>query len=376
MEIKISRDKFLKASLLAEKNTGKNINLPILNSFLISAQKGTVKIITTNLESYFEISAPSKIIKEGKIVAPAKILNSIILNLKDEFIDFKEENNNLEISTNNSKSILKTNSLEDFPIPPKFKEESYFQIKILDFFNGLKSVFFSASLSYLKPEIASVYFYNNNKENKCVFVATDSFRLTEKIIFDSNIDCKFNILFPVKAVQEIIRILEEVENKEIQLKIGYNKNEFLISAENFIFFSRLTEGSFVDYVQFIPKTSLGEVVIEKDKFMDALKAASIFLSRSNEIIIELPLKKEIAEFKTSNSDIGEYFSQIAVFKKGFKDFKDEKIKLTVNLKYLLEGISQILSSKIILKINEEGKPIVIQGENEKSLLYLLMPMKI
>lgn len=373
MKIKISRDKFLKVSLMAEKITGKNINLPILNSFLISAQKGAIKIIATNLEVGLEISAPAKIIKEGKIAAPAKILNNILLNLKDEFIDLEEENNNLKILANNSKSILKTNSLEDFPILPKFKEEDFFQIKTPDFLNGLKSVFFSASLSYLKPEIAAVYFCN--KDSKYIFVATDSFRLMEKTI-DANIDCKFNLLLPIKTVHEIIRILEEIKDEEIQLKISYNKNEFLVSSENFTFFSRLTEGNFVDYAQFIPKFSLGEIIIEKDKFTDALKSANIFLSRSNEIVMEISPKEEVIELKTSNSDIGEYFSQITVLKRGFNDFKGEKIKLTVNLKYLLEGVFQILSSKIVLRINEEGKPIVIQGEDEKSLLYLLMPMKI
>ena len=52
------------------------------------------------------------------------------------------------------------------------------------------------------------------------------------------------------------------------------------------------------------------------------------------------------------------------------------IKKSFNLKYLLEGIGQIISPRIIFKINEEGKPIVIQGENDLSFIYLVMPMKL
>ena len=374
MEIKISKKNFLKASSLAEKITGKNLNLPILNSFLISTQKGQIKITATNLEIGFEIFAPAKIIKEGKIVVSAKIINNIISNLKEEIIILKQENSNLKIITENSFAILKTNSFEDFPILPKFKKENSFQIKISDFLDGLKSVFFTASMSYLKPEIASVYFYN--KEKQLIFTATDSFRLAEKIIFSDKINTSFSLLLPIKSVQELIYILDEIENKENQIDIYFNKNEFFIFNNTFSFFSRLTEGEFVDYKQVIPKNFLGEIIINNNEFINMLKTANIFLSRLNDIILDINPIKKIIEFKTSNPDLGEYYSKIQISKKGFENFKKEKIKMTFNLKYLLEGAAQISSPKIILKINEEEKPIIIQGENDLNFLYLVMPMKI
>jgi len=374
MEIKISKSNFLKAGLMAEKITGKNLNLPILSSFLISTQKGKIKITATNLEIGFEISVPAKIIQEGRVAVPAKIINSIIFNLKDDVLILRKENSNLKIITDNSVAILKTNSLDDFPILPKFKKENSFQVKLSHFLGGLKSVFFAASSFYLKPEIASIYFYN--KGNQFIFTATDSFRLAEKNILNNNSDILFALLFPIKSVQELIYILNETEDKEQLIEICFNKNEFFIFNDVFCFFNRLTEGNFVDYKQIIPNTSLGEIIIDNEKCVNILKTAAIFSNRLNEIILEIYPDRQIVEFKTSNPELGEYYSKSDILKTGFKDFKGDVIKKSFNLKYLLEGIGQIISPRIIFKINEEGKPIVIQGENDLSFIYLVMPMKL
>lgn len=377
MEIKIKKENFLKSAMLAEKITGKNLNLPILNSFLITTQKGMIKFTATNLDIGFEISAPAKIEKEGKAVIPAKIINSVILNLKEENILLKEENLNLKITTDNSVATLKTNNPEDFPILPKFKKNNSFKINTEDFLNSLKFVFFSASISYFKPEIASVYLYISG--NQIFFVATDSFRLTEKITEfkdEENQNNKVSLLLPVKSVTELIRILEDISKQEKNLELSFNNNEFLITGETFSFFSRLTEGVFPDYKQFIPKNFIGEIIINTELLLDNLKTSYVFLSKLNDIIFEIYPKKRIIEFITSNPDLGNYYSKTEIEIRGFENFKDEIIRIVFNLKYLIEGLIRIKSDKTVIKISDEGKPTVIQGENDKSFSYLIMPMKI
>lgn len=377
MEIKIKKENFLKPALIAEKLTGKSLNLPILNSFLITTQKGKIKFTATNLDIGFEIFAPAKIEKEGQVAVSAKHINSIIFNSKEDNITLKKEDLNLKIITNNSIATLKTNNLEDFPILPKFKKENSFKINTEDFLNGLKSVFFSASMSYFKPEIASVYLYI--LRNQIFFVTTDSFRLTEKIIEFKEIEEAENnisLLLPIKSAAEIIRILEDISKQEKQLDLNFNKNEFLITNETFSFFSRLTEGVFPDYKQFVPKNFIGEIIINTELFLDILKSSNVFLSRLNDITFEIYPKSGIIEFTTLNPDLGNYYSKTNILKRGFDNFNNERIKITFNLKYLTEGMSRIKSDKTVIKISEEGKPAIIQGEDDKSFIYLIMPMKI
>lgn len=390
MEIKITKENFLKRLILAEKLTGKNLNLPILSFLLLSTQKGKIKISATNLDIGFEIFIPAKIEIEGSVVVPAKILTNAILNLKEDIISLKQENfnnlekhqnnENLKIITENSIILIKTGNIDDFPILPKIKKEKSFKLKISLFLKGLKIVFFSASLSYFKPEIASIYFFIN--KNNIIFTATDSFRLAEKKILYENvnnlIDFKeTSFLIPLKTAAELIHILEEIQKEEdIEIEINFNRNEFTVSNDIFTFYSRLTEGQFPDYKQFIPTKFLGEIKAETSEILNILKTSNIFLSRLSDIVLEINLHEQIIEFKTANSDIGEYSSKLKIFKNGFNENKTSVLKITFNLKYLLEGISKIDSKQIIFKISEEGKPVIIQGDNDKNFLYLVMPMKL
>ncbi len=377
MEVKISKTNLFKITALAEKISGKNLNLPILNSFLISAQKGKIKISSTNLEIGFEICAPAQIIQEGKIVVPAKIMNNLVSNIKDDVIQLKQEGLNLKIITGGASIILKTNSLDDFPIMPQIKKDSFFKMKISDLLSGIKSALFAASISNFKPELASVYFYNTKEEH--VFVATDSFRLMEKKIpnKENKNQQEFSLLLPIKTSFELARILEDLnKEEESNLEVCYNKNEFQVSNDNFIFFSRLTDGAFVNYTEFMPKEFLGEIVVDNKELTSVLKTANIFLSRLNDVVLEINLKNNVFKLKTSNPELGEFSSILKMTKRGFGNTKQEKIKLTFNLKYLLEGINQINSAFSILKFSGEGKPLVIQGDDNKNSSYLVMPMKI
>ena len=371
MELKFSKTNFLSLSLLIEKVVGKNINLPILNHFLISTDKGKLKIFATNLDVGFEVEIPAKIKTEGKITIPAKLINSVILNLDDEIVNLKSVNQNLKLFTKNTSILIKGGDVNEFPIFPKFKKESMYSVKINDFLKGLKSVYFASSLSDIKPEIASIFIYNKN--NYLIFTATDSFRLAEKTIQDINIK-NINFLLPYKNSLELIRFLEGLNNQEENINLDFNKNQLLISSDNFLFFSRLTEGIFPDYKQIIPKNTSTQVVLDSNLFLNTLKASSLFTNNLNEIQLNVHLEDKLIELQTFNKNLGEYNSQIPALIEG------KEIKLNFNIKYLIDGVQQISSPNIILQfnekdINEKEKPLIIRGENNNSFLYLAMPMK-
>jgi DNA polymerase-3 subunit beta len=371
MELKFSKTNFLKLSLLIEKIISKSVNLPILNNFLFITEKSKLKIIATNLEVGIEVKIPAKIKIEGKLTVPAKLINNTILNLNDDIVNFKKTSSNLKIYTKNTSVIVKGNSVEEFPILPKFKKENIYLIKINKFLNGLKSVCFASSLSNIKPEIASIFIYNKN--NNLIFTATDSFRLAEKIISEVDID-GINFLLPYKNSLELIRFLEGLENQEESISLSFNKNQLLISSENFLFFSRLTEGIFPDYKQIIPKSFSTKVVLNSDLLTKTLKASSIFMNNLNEINLIVHPEDKLIELQTSNTNLGEYNSRIPAVITG------KATKNKFNLKYLIEGIQQTPSSHIILQFNEKDidgkdKPLILKGENDESFIYLVMPMK-
>ena len=357
----------LKESLaLAERISGKNITLPILNSVLISAKKKELKIIATNLEVGVEIKIPAKIEKEGENAVPSKLLYNFLSNLpSDENIELEAFQNNLTISSNNTSTIIKGYPVEDFPILPTIKEkEIFFNLPVKDFLSGLNSVYYACSFTEMKPEIASV-FINSQKNAPLTFVATDSFRLARKNIPYTFLDFP-PLLIPYRNVIEIMRIFEN-ENGDIRLIPS--KNQLFLFSERIKLVSRLTEGNFPDYEEIIPKKFLTDVVIDKALFNNSLKTASIFSGKLNEIKLEVIPEKKIAKLQASHSDLGENKTNIPI------EISGEKLKITFNHRYIIDGLKCIPSDKILLRFNGENKPILITGAKDNSFYYLVMPMK-
>ena len=180
MKLECSIEKIKNAVSQAERVTGKNLTLPILSSVLLIASLKSLKLRSTNLSLGIEIEIPAKIEKEGTLAISGSVLNAIFSNVsQNENVFLEEKDGNLLIKTKKSQIKLKSQPHEDFPTIPIVTGTS-FEIEAKKLMEGIKSVFYSSSVSDIKPEISSVFIYTNN--DNLVFVSTDSFRLAEKKI--------------------------------------------------------------------------------------------------------------------------------------------------------------------------------------------------
>lgn len=364
MKVVCLKNQLKEALFFAERNSGKVSNMPILQSVYIGAGNGVIKIISTNLETGFETTIPSKIIKEGEIVVPIKVLSQLIGNFSDEKVTFEKIKNNLNVSTTSISSIIKGYPTDDFPKLPTIKDKSSFIISREDLFKGLKSVSNAVSSSNIKPEISSVFFYNQKKIPMKI-VATDSFRLAEKTL-KNNVNDVDSFLLPHRSAVELIRLLEYGDG---DINVLFDKNQINFVSNNFKFVSRLTEGSFPGYETIIPKTSSTEVIVDKNKFTDALRAASVFSGNLNEVNLNIIVQDNLAEIRTQHSEIGEHTSQIPITVNG------DNISLNFNYNYILDGLQNLTSKDITLLFSGDDKPMLMKNNNDSSYLYLVMPMR-
>ena len=161
------------------RSTGKNLSLPILSCLMMEADSvsGNLNIKSTNLDIGTEFNIQVKCKVPGKVAVPASTLLNLLSSIKsDQTITLSLRDNNLEFISKNNKSIIKCFPYEDFPEIPSVNKEKKCVLKSTDFINGLKNVWYSASASSIKPELASVYIYPGNQ--KFVFFATHLFFLS------------------------------------------------------------------------------------------------------------------------------------------------------------------------------------------------------
>lgn len=379
MNFTILTKEFKKGIGFTEKITGRNLTLPILDNLLIEALPNFLKISSTDLELGIQWWGLCKTEKEGKIAIPAKLLSQVAGTLSEEKINIKEKNNTLIIEGKNYKTQLKGVSADDFPIIPSFGKDLFIEINAGKLKEGLMGVVNIASISQIRPEISGIYF--SFEKDLVKIVATDSFRLAEKVLsfgnkggYKNTFKDPVSFILPQKAAKELINVLSETEK---DIKIYTSESQILF--ETFLtgvdhpeinLIGRQIEGEYPSYGEIIPKEAKTKVVLNKDEFTKQIKTAGIFGGRTNEVVLKINPKNKEMEIYSQDSEMGE--SNLSLPAK----IEGAELKVSFNWRFILEGLDNIKASEISFEMQGNDGPSVIKPIGDTSYLYVVMPIKI
>lgn len=352
-----------------------NSTLPILNNFLLSIEKGMLKISSTDLEIGFTSLVSSKVLKEGNITVPAQLLSQFVNNLpNNKNINLEVNDLKLYLSCDNIKASINGLNADDFPIIPKIKNDSVLTVSSKILKNSLNCVVNSSAISDSRPEISSVFIKINPDQIK--FIATDSFRLAHKTIFILSPDLKEkikinfekskDIILPIRTAVELLRILGDQDDN---VKIIIDENQILFDLDNTQLISRLIEGNYPDYEAIIPKSSETKCYLMKNDLEESIKLAGCFSSKLNDVTIKTNSEKSQMEILGSNSEYGHHRAKID------SEITGKDVSIVFNWHYLLDGLKNIDSDELILEFNGDLKPAVIKPAKNSDFFYILMPIK-
>lgn len=376
-----------KILIIGEKIISRSINLPILSNILLETDQGRLKISSTNLEIGITSWIGAKIEKEGGITIPAKLLSSFIASLPNEKVSLKASGTILNIKCGSMEANIKGINPQDFPLIPQIKETPFIKLKSQILKDAFSQIISSAAISEIRPEITGVFLnFNQIKEGKLILAATDSYRLAEKTIKlgknsfrISDSDEKFQkgqekqnqeiqkttIIIPRVTIQELIRILPE----EGEITVSLSENQILFNLGNTNLVSRLIEGTYPDYKQIIPTSFKTKTIVSTNELINSIRTASFFTdSRVNSIQLKIK-PKDTLEISAETGEIGSNLSRLAAQIEG----KEEKI--TFNWRYILDGLNNINTEKVILETNGPSAPSLLRPADGDDYIYLIMPIK-
>jgi DNA polymerase-3 subunit beta len=364
MKIEINKNTLLKALSKADKITGKNVSLAVLQCVVIKTLEKEIEISATNLELGIKVFVPAKIEKVGEIAVSSSLLVSYLSNLaSEENLVLENDGQTLKIVGKKSETQINTFATTDFPSIPVIDSVKKCEINTQDLIEGLKSVWYSASVSSIKPELSSVYLYSDAGE--LTFVATDSFRLAERKPGAKSDEFE-SILIPQRNVSEIIRVFEGEDNK-ISILFGQNQVSFEIDKETYLV-SRVVDGVFPDYKQIVPKESKTEIIVLKQDLINSLKISNLFSDNFNQVKFHIDAENNLFEITSKNTEKGESRSIVPATVKG------DSLDINFNQKYITDCFNTIKAESFALQFNGVGRPMVIKGVNEGGFMYLVMPL--
>src|SRR3989338_215344 len=362
MKITVNQKNLKKALNLVEKVVSKNASLPILNNILIKTENGRLKVSATNLEIGVNYIIGAKIEEVGQIAVPARIISDFIGNIADDKVSLTTKNNILSINSDRYKTQILGFDAKDFPIIPKIKSKTLAIIPTKLLKNSLMTVLDSVAVSETRPELAGVYI--NFNDNKIVFAATDSFRLTEKSVDFKNTQKQFFIV-PRNTVVELIRIAGEIEG---DLSFNTSDNQISFFNDDFEIVSRIVDGNYPDYKKVIPEKCVSRVLVNKNELDKNIRIAGLFSTNISDIKINCSEGK--IAILAKNSDKGEIETLVEA------SLKNQPFEVSLNFHYLLDGLKILDTEKVILEFTGHGSPLVIRpNDDKKDVVYLIMPLR-
>ena len=364
MNISIEKKEFSRAVHIASRFAErKNTTLPALSSILLIANEEGIKLRATNLETGIDLKLPGKVLSPGVVAIPATLLQQIAGSLTQEGEITLEHTGDIILMTSGTgKSSIKTVPYDDFPSIP-FPENPKNRIILPGIIlkNLFSSIASCASTSTVRPELSSIYL--SIEGGVLTAVATDSFRLAEKKIPLSNKGTQGKFLIPAKNALDIAQALPDDE-----IIVSFDEHQCAFVSEEGMLVSRLTNATYPDYRQIIPKESIVEVVVLRKDFEIALKQTTIFSDSFQKVRISFDPKKNTFSLFTKNTETGESSETLNAHIAG------SALELSFNHRYLSAVLGLTSAESLSLTAAGIGRPLIIRGVSDTSLLYLVSPM--
>lgn len=373
MHIVVNRLEFINKIRTVEKIVKENKVKPIISCIYASVENGLLKFIGTDIENTIYTTMPiNNIVEEGKMTFYFNIIDEYLKEIKDEEVTFKTENLNLIVETKDSASEFFMLNPEDYPNIMAADDYLVANKKITiasqEFIAAVEKVDFAADTS---PNNIAMNCVRLELEDNFLDVAsTDTYRLayfTKEV--EQNSEFAASIALPASTA--LVKILKSMEDTEIEIYEMNNKIYF--KAKDLLLTSRVIELKYPNYQYILDNMKNNKrLTINVEKFSNILKRILIFVRLNDE-------SKYGATFNFSGNrmSITGINESAKINEKHEVDYEGDDLKISLNVKYILDFIQKIdKDENIILDFMEANSAVRVYKQNDMDYIYILMPLSL
>ena len=364
MELKVTQENLSKALNIVSKIANMKTQMPILDNILLKTSGNRLLVAATNLEIASTQYIGAKIVNQGEITIPAKVVTEFVNNLPSGVIDLVVTNSHLKISSGKFTSVINGVLAEEFPELPTIDEDSAIRInlKTADFRQATSQTIIATTNDLARPVLTGVLW--QMRDNWLYLAATDSYRLAERKLIEFNQE--LSAIVPAQTMQEVLRAISD-DDEEVEVLFNESQVRFRVGDTEII--SQLIEGRFPDYTQLIPKDNDIRIKINKTEFAKVVKIAGFFaLHSASGITVTASAESQNLSLKSIASEIGENVSEAEAEVVG-----DGKI--TLNSRYLSDALSVIHDDMISFEFKGKLAPCILRPVKQDNYLHIIMPLK-
>lgn len=363
MKIFLQKNEFLeKIEFSSHFTSSKLSSSTSLQGICLIGEEKKINFYSTDLNYYYHSTLVNENNNKFKIIIEPKKIIEFLSLLPEAKIELEIKEKAIVITQGKIKGQFPLFFDQDFPLPPKNKEERQ-KIKTSFFKESLPFLLFAVSNDETRPVLTGINFVTD--EENLQLVATDGFRLSlltvkKELPFSS-------MIIPAGFLLNAQRFID----KEKEIEFSYLKEEKLLAffiGDNDIYV-RMIEGEYPPFEKVIPTEKKTSVIIDADEFLRSVKLVSVFSKEFSNIII-MEVEKDSVKFipKVGQGEEDVVYQEAKI--------EGEVQKIAFNYKYLIDFLNGASKKKVIIELLRSDAPVVFRIEGVNNFFHIIMPVRI
>lgn len=371
MELLVDQARFHAALTLAATVADRRGTTPVLSNALLSARSdNTLRCCSTDSNLYLIQDIPAEVKSAGSLCASVKHLAAVLKTLHAGPVQVEGlENHRAQLKSGRSEFRIVGLPERDFPTPPDDSELEYQSYAISALQTLIQKTIFSVSTDEARINLngALVAF----QEQHTIFVSTDGHRLTLcQSIHPIPQWVEKNIVVPRKALIELKKVLDRVEDENIDLALS--DQHLFVRGKLIQLVIKLSKVTFPPYEQVIPKNHEHFAVVPRQEVISALRSAEV-MAPEKTATVRLEFKPSTLEITADNPELGVSKQEVEI------EYDGEEIVAGFNARYLIEALEACPGEFVTLRFQGALDPWLLEpNENlpETEFRAVVMPMRI
>lgn len=368
MKFKCTSQTLQKAIQMAEKAISNRTAIPVLENIHFELQGNKLKLRGNDLELGIEYQTTiEEATEDGKALIKASTISNIVSKMSNQTLNLSTEGNHVTISADNVDFELLATPVEEYPTFPEIESGTKLTLRVDELTKLIKHTIFAASTDETKKFLNGIYV--KIEAETLHFVATDGFRLAFQKKQLPHSYPEIAVIVPNKTMNELLKSINGMD-AAAQVEINITQNQIAFIMPDFILISRLISGQFPAYNQVIPTTTEHSFTLPNRHLITASERAAIIAAEAGNVV-KLTFNKNTIRIKANAAKMGEFKEDIPVERNG----GEGEMKISFNVKLILDAIKIIEGDDIILSFNNELSPCKLRPVADEEFTYIIMPIR-
>ena len=371
----MNRQSFLTNLRITIRAIASKTTIPVLTGVKMVLSEDGLLMTGSNVDISIETflksddeKANMRIHETGGIVMDARLLNNIVAQLPEtDFTMEVTDNHQVQITSGKAIFTVKGLDVENYPRLPDIDKENPLKIPVEILKQIISQTVFSVSKQESKPILTGVHMLvEDGKTLKAV--ATDSHRMSQRLLSLPNETANFDIVIPGSSLKEVGSVFAEEEE---MLDVLISDNQVLFAAGGIRYYSRLLEGNYPPTDRLIPNECTTAVEFEVKELQRAITRASLMSHEGHNNIVRLEITQNGVKLYGNSPEVGRFDEDLAPEK-----ITGENLSIAFNPDYMKEALGAFGDAHVEIQFIAPVRPFTIRPvEDPESFIQLITPVR-